>query len=281
MQKLLWAILLCGIGLLWLPSRTSAATYVNEFNAHPSSGDEWVEFYNPDGVDLTTYWLDDDASFSEDSGSSAKKALTSLNTSSPTYPYVVLTSAILNNSGDSVVLFAADGTLVDSYQYTSDPGADVIIGRSPDGGSWSVGLTASQGSTNPPAPTATPTLTPTPAPTSTPTPTPGPTSTPTSTPTPKPTSTPTPKPTPTSTPTSTPEIDAGTEEVVLGVQNGDTLNAEDQPEATETPKGGSWKTPAIAVALILPGLGLVGYSVYSYLQKAKGIKIDDSDLENS
>ncbi|MEK7521532.1 MAG: hypothetical protein AAB599_01885 [Patescibacteria group bacterium] len=270
MHKLICGIILNFLILLF-PSAISAATYINEFSAHPS-GDEWVEFYNPDGTDLTSYWIDDDTSFTDDSGSTGKKLLSTLNTTSSTYPYIVLTSSMFNNSGDYVVLFSGDGTLIDSYQYTNDPGVDVIIGRSPNGGAWSVGLTASQGATNPAAPTATPTPTPTPAPTSTPTSAPSATSTPT--PTTKPTNTPTPttKPSNTPTPSSKPSptqipISQGKEQIVLGVQN-DNKIAQEEKIATDEAKTAGWKTPVIAAAFILPGLGLIGYSIYSYVKKS-------------
>lgn len=107
---------------------------INEFLAHPSStNNEWVEFYNPSGLDLTAYWLDDDTNFIDDTNSSAKKLLSSINTSNPQHPFLEYSSSFLNNGGDFVVLFAPDSTIVDQYQYNADPGLDISIGRSPDG----------------------------------------------------------------------------------------------------------------------------------------------------
>lgn len=167
--KIIVFTLLClflGVG----PVLASSAL-INEVMISPSSGNsEWVELYNPDNLDLSTYWIDDDTSFSEDSGSSSKKSLASIISNNQTYPYIELSSSIFNNSGDFVVLFSSDGTLVDQYEYTSNPGTDVALGRSPDGGSWSTLASISKGSTN--GSSSTPTPSPTPAPTETPTPTP-------------------------------------------------------------------------------------------------------------
>ena len=147
---------------LFLARPVFASVVINEFMAHPSSGNsEWVEFYNPDSLDLTSYFIDDDTSFSSDSGSSTKKSL-SATTSSSTYPTIDL-SSILNNSGDFVVLFDNSGNIIDQYQYTSDPGTDIAFGRSPDGGNFttlsssSKGLTNSGGTSPSPSPSPSPT----------------------------------------------------------------------------------------------------------------------------
>lgn len=154
----------------------ASSVVINEFMANPTSpANEWVEFYNPDHLDLSSYWIDDDTSFTDDAGSSTKKSLSAINNSNPTYPYIELTSAMLNNSGDYVVLFSNTGTIIDQYQYTSDPGKDKTIGRQPDGDSWIALTSSSEGSSNgaaSPTPTPSPTNTPTPSPTASPTPTP-------------------------------------------------------------------------------------------------------------
>ncbi len=52
---------------------------INEFLAHPGTGNkEWVELYVPSGMDVTAYWIDDDSDFTNDSGSSSKKQITSV-----------------------------------------------------------------------------------------------------------------------------------------------------------------------------------------------------------
>lgn len=159
---------------------------INEFLPSPSSGNsEWVEFYNPDGVDISTYWLDDDADFNIDSGTSSKKSLSTLNISNINYPYIEI-SSFLNNSGDNVVLFTSDGTIVDQYQYIQNPGTDISIGRYPNGtGSFIVLSVMTKGSANSDPPTPTPTNIPTPTITPAFTKTPTPTKVPTPTVTPK------------------------------------------------------------------------------------------------
>jgi len=139
----LMAIFLFSLG------KAFAQVAINEFLPNSTSpAKEWVELYNPDNVDLTTYWLDDDISFTDDSGSSTKKSLSSLNTSNPSHPYLEF-SSFLNNNGDYVVLFSSDGSIVDQYQYTSDPGKDISIGRSPDGAeNWVVLDSVTPGAAN-------------------------------------------------------------------------------------------------------------------------------------
>lgn len=132
------------------PSPTGSQVLINEFVAHVGSTfpQEWVEFYNPGSIDLSSFYIDDDTNFDSDAGSSDKIPLTSLNTSNPLYPFQLLGTGFLNDGGDFVVLFAGDGTLIDQHQYLSDPGEDTAIGREPDGGSWKTCGVPSQGNTN-------------------------------------------------------------------------------------------------------------------------------------
>lgn len=166
---------------------------INEILVRPSSGNkEWVEFYNPDKIDLSTYYIDDDTNFNSDAGSSPKKDLKEIQADDTQYPYLELTSSMFNNGGDYAVLFDNTGNIVDQYSYTKDPGTDVSIGRVPDGvGDFAILASATKGSANS-QPQPSPTLSPTkePTPTHTPSPTPikseqakAPTATPTSKPT--------------------------------------------------------------------------------------------------
>jgi len=135
---------------------------INEFLPHPSTGNkEWVELYVPDSMDVTNYWIDDDTDFANDSGSSTKKQIVSPTQGSDSRHVVFeLSSSMFNNGGDTVALFTPDGALVDQYTYSSDPGADISIGRTPDGtGDFQVLIFATHGSPNSspkPADTATP-----------------------------------------------------------------------------------------------------------------------------
>ena len=121
-----------------------------------------------------------------DEAGSSKKQLTTLNSDNSTYPYFDLTSNIFNNPGDTVALFDADGVLLDSFAYASDPGVDVAIGRNPDGtGAFEMLTVSSKGTANA-AVSPTPTTEPTPEPTMAPTVTPSPTPVLSPTPTPPP-----------------------------------------------------------------------------------------------
>ncbi|GEM_PF-1469558 len=138
---------------------------LNEFLAHPGSGNkEWVEFYHPEGADLASFWLDDDTDFVSDTGSSAKKSLSTVaNGKDTNHSYIELSSSMLNNDNDHIVLFDAQGNIIDQYEYTKDPGMDISIGRSPDGtGQFQILAAATKGEANTnPVPTSTPTPLPT------------------------------------------------------------------------------------------------------------------------
>ena len=137
---------------------------INEVLVHPVTGSkEWVEFAT-DGTDLTNYWIDDDTDFISDAGGSSKKQITGAVAGIDTHHVVFeLSSSMFNNDGDTVALFSPDGQLLDHYQYTSDPGVDISIGRTPDStGPFTVLPNATRGSANSkPKPTETPTPEPT------------------------------------------------------------------------------------------------------------------------
>jgi len=214
------------------PSHAEISPIINEFLAAPTDNKEWVELYNPDKVDIKTYWIDDDLSFSSDSGNSDKKQLTdSIVSSDGIYSYIEL-SSFLNNSGDWVVLFKDTGEEVDKYEYTSNPGENVSIGRPNNSGSFVALQSLTKGSSNSgaiPTPTSVPTATVTPTKTPTPTPTPEPTKVPTPTRTPTPTKTPIPTKSPTPKPIST-QVVGGAEENAKPLKldsNGDVLSSTD------------------------------------------------------
>lgn len=121
-----------------------------------------------------------------------KKQLSAIQGSDTDFPYIDLTSSMFNNDGDMVVLFDANGNILDQYTYTKDPGENISFGRNPDGtGEFAILSNTTQGQQNASIqPTST--LSPTKAPTPTHTPTPSRTPTPSHTPTPKKTDTPTP-----------------------------------------------------------------------------------------
>lgn len=167
-------ILICGITLP-LNSFADGQPVINEFLPHPNDGNkEWVELYVPDGSSVNGYWIDDDTDFTSDTGNSAKKQITSFIQGSDSQHVVFeLSSSMFNNDGDTVALFSPDGTLIDHYSYSKDPGVDISIGRTPDmTGDFQVLASSTKGSPNsPPQPTPTPTPEPTDKPTKEPKPT--------------------------------------------------------------------------------------------------------------
>ena len=167
--------------VIFFPHTVVASITINEYT--PNANPEWVEFYysGSDLDEIKSYWLDDDIEFDSDLGTAAKKKLDSLNTDNPNYPYLEINS-FLNNSGDSVVIFDDAGNLIDSTEYSVDPGLNISIGRSPDqSGGFQVLSSATKGEPNQIEPSSTPTLTSTPTSTPIPTPTPTITSSPTPT----------------------------------------------------------------------------------------------------
>lgn len=179
-------ILLFALFLL-IPFHVRAAVVVNEIMPNPSGPSsedtEWIELYNtgPGNVDLSDWKLDD-----IDGGGSSPYTIAS-GSSIAASSFLVFekstTNVALNNSGDTVRLIDAGGTLLDSHAYSSTT-QDVSIGRSSDGGgSWATCAAPTKGGPNN---CPLPSNTPTPAPNSTSSPTPK-SSQPTNTPTPTPT----------------------------------------------------------------------------------------------
>ncbi len=179
---LITLILLFGLFLFPLSTHAATPPLINEYLPHPSSGNkEWIEIYNPDHIDLTGYFIDDDTSFTDDAGSSPIKHLSAIVQGQTDILYVFETTSFLNNDGDIVALFDPSGTIVDSTSFSDDPGPEVSVGRYPDGsGSFSILQSATKGDPNSPPfiPTSTPVPTEIPTATSKPTPTLRPTHTP-------------------------------------------------------------------------------------------------------
>jgi hypothetical protein len=149
-------VLILFLGFI-IPERIFAQIVINEFV--PNGSPEWVEFYNSSesAEYIKEYYIDDDLSFADDTGSASKKILSSLNTSNPTYPYFEISSSLFNNSGDFVVIFDQSGSIIDQYQYTLDPGKDISIGRYPDNnGGFGVLPFLTKGDGNPAFATSTP-----------------------------------------------------------------------------------------------------------------------------
>lgn len=253
--------------LFWA-SKVFAQVVINEFvvNGNP----EWVEFYNASSSAdfLKNYYLDDDTSFTDDSGTGTKKSLLSLNVSNPTYPFIE-TSSFFNNPGDWVVLFDQSGNVLDQFQYTSDPGKDISIGRYPDNiGVFSVlgYSTKGDGNTTPSTPVPTPTSQPANIQTQTPTSTPVKTSTssPTKTPTPTPVKTQTPKPSPTEKAVEEISSDSGE---ILGMEI--VIESPSPSPHIYTSDVSGDRNMGIAIVFVILGTVMIGGSVYWGVKTSK------------
>lgn len=267
-----------------LPAYGDGQPVINEFLPHPSTGNkEWVELYVPDGIDITNYWIDDDTDFVSDSGSSGKKQITSAVQGSDSKHVVFeLSSSIFNNDGDTIALFSSDGTLMDHYTYSFDPGIDISIGRAPDAtGDFQVLASVTRGSSN---------SNPKPPDTATPVPTEKLTPTDKLTPTMKPTVTP--KPAKSSTATNAPTTTNSTLNAITGsslkgsftslpkkgstgayptaILGASTKSAEKKttplPRKSVLVKGASSSLPQV-VAVSVGGLLFLGCGILIYLRK--------------
>jgi len=100
-----------GSGPSVAPRFAAATVVVNELVSDPADGAvEFVELFNRSGslIDLSKWWLED--------GSEKKTALTGI-IGGNGYVVVVPINGNLNNSGDTVVLYAPDNTEIDRVSY--------------------------------------------------------------------------------------------------------------------------------------------------------------------
>ncbi len=98
-----------------LEPQTIGNIFLSEVLPNPEDGNEWVELYNNNSYEvILTDWYIDDA---PDSGSAPKKF--SLTLSPLSYATIELSSAIFNNSGDTVRLLQPDKSELESFEYTS------------------------------------------------------------------------------------------------------------------------------------------------------------------
>jgi hypothetical protein len=238
------------------PPKVSAQVIINEFSSGTTS--DWVELYNNSisPIDLSLFRLEDKAGNTKTlSGTLNNEAFTFFDWSNR-----------LDNSGDFFKLVqVSDGLVLDSISYGTEggvcaPGSEESAGRVDNGNVIERFTSPSKGLTNVgaqinPCPVPTPTSTPTAEATATPVPTVAPTPTPTKKPMPKPT------------PTSKPEVlgdeSSGSEPNLISFQ--------DTPSAIPTPSGSqsSGKFPVLAVVFILSGVGLVGFSIFSFVRGMK------------
>ena len=132
------------LGFFFLPQRAWAvAVFINEFLPDPSSGNEWVEFYNPDGIDLSIWTLEEITS----SGNTTSHSLGSIENNSPYDIFSFSSQQKLNNDRDKLTLRDSDGQKVDEYEYASSQ-KGVSYARIPDGGNWSTLAEPTKGTSN-------------------------------------------------------------------------------------------------------------------------------------
>ena len=257
--------LFLGILFFAFPQQAYAQVVINEFSSSDSS--DWVELYATEDTDISGWILRDTASTKVETIPGG----IIIGPSNSSSFYVAEVGSRLNVDGDIIKLLRPDDTtIVDQVPYGSEggvcaPGDGQSAGRVDNGNviekftSPTKGLTNIGAQINP---------CPTPTPSSTPTPTSNPTvvatPTPSSTPTPIPTKKPTPKPTP------TPKQEVlGDESVNSGLDFSSSQNA---PSVTPTPSAddsSADKFPILAVVLVLLGMGLVGFSIFSFVRRMK------------
>lgn len=124
---------------------------VNEFMPAPSSGNEWIELYNPTSspVDVSGYYVDDVAN-----GGGAPKAIPSGTVIPAGGRWVYeFPSGFLNNTGTDAARYTSpSGVEIDAYTYTlSSTQYDKVFHRTGDGGAWCASISANvtKGTANP------------------------------------------------------------------------------------------------------------------------------------
>ncbi len=147
-----------------LPTTSSiwAKLKINEFLPNPSSGNEWIELYNP-----TTSSLDLAGGVLCDGRSGTCTIATLSGTINPLGWLVInLSSSHLNNTGDSIILKNPDNVIIDTITYSGSlvPETDQTLARKIDGADtnndtadWAITTSPTPGNANiispPPPPT--------------------------------------------------------------------------------------------------------------------------------
>ena len=132
----LWAV----VATLVVPRVARGQVVLNEVLANPDAEptEEWAELYNAGSaqVDLGSWSLSD----SNGHGSSGSVTL-ELGTTIAAGGYLVVvlraSDGLLNNAGDDVELYNANGELVDEVTWSSTAQGDLSLARVPDGDDWS------------------------------------------------------------------------------------------------------------------------------------------------
>ena len=199
---------------------------INEVLPAPSSGPEWVELYNTSdsAVDVSGWRIDDDTPGGTQTTIPAGSII-----APQTVLAVAITTAILNNTGDSIVLLDASGAQVDRIDFGAMKSSESMA-RIPDGATFIIKGAASIGTLNA---TTVPSATATTIPSATATATTIPSDTPTDIPSDSPTTIPSETPTTISNDTSTPST-TKTPSLTQTPSETDTPSVTKTPPATTT-----------------------------------------------
>lgn len=124
---------------------------VNEFMMAPSTGNEWIELYNPGAVavDVSGYYVDDVAG-----GGGAPKVIPAGTVIAAGGRWVFeFPSGFLNNTGtDSARYTSPGGVQIDAYAYNlGSTQSNKVFHRISDGGSWcnTISVNVTKGTANP------------------------------------------------------------------------------------------------------------------------------------
>lgn len=247
-----------------------AQVVINEMGVLGSP--DWVELYAYEDVDISGWYLDDEAT---DSKMYTYPSETVIGPSTDPFKTIDVSDR-LNNGGDIIKLFKTDGTLVEEVRYGDKGGvclpdsSDGSVGKTTDGGNYTERYSVKSYNDSNSKGTRYDCPSPTPVPTSIPTNTPVPTNAPTNPPAPS--STPKPTVIPTKKPTSVPRDNTAQNELLQkqsSVSDFRYSSDEDKSNAEDvlgTSKDGETQNENISpFAYVLFGLGIIFIGVSAYL----------------
>jgi len=146
----IFSALLCVL-FLWVfscffASSCLAAVVINEFCPKPNSGEkEWIEFYNPENIDLSNWIIEEKTSTGNITQHIIRNNENLIN--NPIFDVFTFSSYKLNDKGDEIKLFNKKNKKVDEHSY-SETERGISFARIPDGGNWSTSNPPTKGSSN-------------------------------------------------------------------------------------------------------------------------------------
>ncbi|MBU3957292.1 lamin tail domain-containing protein [Patescibacteria group bacterium] len=118
---------------LFNPQKIFAQVVINELLPNPTEGPDWVELYNTTNQDINLNdWILDDEGTKTDMVKIKEATMSAYGF------WLFEVGSRLNKSSDTVYLINNQGTIVDEYDYSTNPGDGISFGRMPDGGEWGV-----------------------------------------------------------------------------------------------------------------------------------------------